>query len=66
MQDDAAALVAGTPIFERGEHTGAMPGRLVYRRNKVARSQVSLLPLWVGLGQPSGPNLIWKILGTPK
>jgi N-acyl-D-amino-acid deacylase len=22
-------LVAGTPIFERGEHTGAMPGRLV-------------------------------------
>ena len=29
MQDDAAALVAGTPIFERGEHTGAMPGRLV-------------------------------------
>ncbi len=21
--------VAGTPIFERGEHTGAMPGRLV-------------------------------------
>jgi N-acyl-D-aspartate/D-glutamate deacylase len=24
-----ATLVAGTPIFERGEHTGAMPGRLV-------------------------------------
>jgi N-acyl-D-amino-acid deacylase len=22
-------LVAGTPIFERGEHTGALPGRLV-------------------------------------
>ena len=22
-------LVAGTPVFERGEHTGAMPGRLV-------------------------------------
>jgi N-acyl-D-aspartate/D-glutamate deacylase len=22
-------MVAGTPIFERGEHTGAMPGRLV-------------------------------------
>ena len=25
----AATLVAGAPIFERGEHTGAMPGRLV-------------------------------------
>jgi N-acyl-D-aspartate/D-glutamate deacylase len=24
-----ATLVAGIPIFERGEHTGAMPGRLV-------------------------------------
>jgi N-acyl-D-aspartate/D-glutamate deacylase len=24
-----ATLVAGLPIFERGEHTGAMPGRLV-------------------------------------
>ena len=24
-----ATLVAGAPIFERGEHTGAMPGRLV-------------------------------------
>jgi N-acyl-D-aspartate/D-glutamate deacylase len=24
-----ATLVAGTPIFERGQHTGAMPGRLV-------------------------------------
>jgi N-acyl-D-aspartate/D-glutamate deacylase len=24
-----ATLVAGTPIFERGEHTGAMPGRLM-------------------------------------
>jgi N-acyl-D-amino-acid deacylase len=24
-----ATFVAGTPIFERGEHTGAMPGRLV-------------------------------------
>ena len=24
-----ATLVAGTPIFERGAHTGAMPGRLV-------------------------------------
>ena len=22
-------MVAGTPIFERGEHTGALPGRLV-------------------------------------
>jgi N-acyl-D-aspartate/D-glutamate deacylase len=25
----AATLVAGTPIFERGEHTGSLPGRLV-------------------------------------
>jgi len=24
-----ATMVAGTPVFERGEHTGAMPGRLV-------------------------------------
>ena len=24
-----ATLVAGQPIFERGEHTGAMPGKLV-------------------------------------
>jgi N-acyl-D-amino-acid deacylase len=24
-----ATLVAGTPVFEHGEHTGAMPGRLV-------------------------------------
>jgi N-acyl-D-amino-acid deacylase len=24
-----ATLVAGKPIFERGEHTGALPGRLV-------------------------------------
>jgi N-acyl-D-amino-acid deacylase len=24
-----ATLAAGIPIFERGEHTGAMPGRLV-------------------------------------
>ena len=24
-----STLVAGTPIFERGQHTGAMPGRLV-------------------------------------
>jgi N-acyl-D-aspartate/D-glutamate deacylase len=24
-----ATLVAGAPIFERGQHTGAMPGRLV-------------------------------------
>jgi N-acyl-D-amino-acid deacylase len=24
-----ATLVAGIPIFERGEHTGALPGRLV-------------------------------------
>jgi N-acyl-D-aspartate/D-glutamate deacylase len=26
-----ATLVAGAPIFERGKHTGAMPGRLVRR-----------------------------------
>jgi len=26
-----ATLVAGTPVFERGEHTGARPGRLVRR-----------------------------------
>ncbi len=24
-----ATLVAGTPIFEQGTHTGAMPGHLV-------------------------------------
>jgi N-acyl-D-amino-acid deacylase len=24
-----ATIVAGTPIFERGEHTGATPGRLI-------------------------------------
>ena len=24
-----ATLVAGAPIFERGEHTGALPGKLV-------------------------------------
>jgi N-acyl-D-amino-acid deacylase len=24
-----ATIVAGTPIFERGEHTGALPGRLI-------------------------------------
>jgi hypothetical protein len=28
-----ATLVAGQPIFERGEHTGAMPGRLVRARS---------------------------------
>jgi N-acyl-D-aspartate/D-glutamate deacylase len=26
-----ATLLAGTPVFERGEHTGAKPGRLVRR-----------------------------------
>jgi N-acyl-D-aspartate/D-glutamate deacylase len=26
-----ATLVAGTPVFERGERTGAKPGRLVRR-----------------------------------
>src|SRR5215469_6720352 len=29
-----ATLVAGTPVFEHGEHTGALPGRLV-RRGRV-------------------------------
>jgi len=29
-----ATLVAGTPVFEQGEHTGALPGRLV-RRGRV-------------------------------
>jgi len=24
-----ATLVAGTAVFERGEHTGALPGKLV-------------------------------------
>jgi N-acyl-D-aspartate/D-glutamate deacylase len=24
-----ATIVGGTPLFERGEHTGAMPGRLL-------------------------------------
>jgi N-acyl-D-aspartate/D-glutamate deacylase len=28
-----ATLVAGTPIFERGVYTGAMPGRLVRAGN---------------------------------
>jgi N-acyl-D-aspartate/D-glutamate deacylase len=27
-----ATLVAGTPVFERGAHTGATPGRLVAPR----------------------------------
>jgi N-acyl-D-aspartate/D-glutamate deacylase len=31
-----ATLVAGQPIFERGEHTGAMPGRLVRARSNGA------------------------------
>jgi len=26
-----AIVVAGTPVFERGEHTGAKPGRLMRR-----------------------------------
>jgi N-acyl-D-aspartate/D-glutamate deacylase len=33
VQGYRATLVAGTPVFERGEHTGALPGKLV--RNKV-------------------------------
>jgi N-acyl-D-aspartate/D-glutamate deacylase len=33
-----ATLVAGTPIFERGTHTGAMPGRLV----RAGRSEQAL------------------------
>jgi N-acyl-D-aspartate/D-glutamate deacylase len=37
-----ATLVAGTPIFERGEHTGALPGRLVRagRNTQVLNAQV--------------------------
>jgi N-acyl-D-aspartate/D-glutamate deacylase len=35
-----ATLVAGTPIFERGQHTGALPGRLV-RAGVGARVQAS-------------------------
>ena len=31
-----ATLVAGQPIFEHGEHTGAMPGRLVRARSNGA------------------------------
>jgi N-acyl-D-aspartate/D-glutamate deacylase len=29
VQGYAATLVAGTPVFERGAHTGALPGRLL-------------------------------------
>ncbi|MBO0736724.1 MAG: amidohydrolase family protein, partial [Alphaproteobacteria bacterium] len=29
-------LVAGTPVFERGEHTGATPGRLVRRGRRLS------------------------------
>jgi N-acyl-D-aspartate/D-glutamate deacylase len=36
-----ATLVAGTPIFERGEHTGAMPGRLVRAGGNGAASKVA-------------------------
>jgi N-acyl-D-aspartate/D-glutamate deacylase len=36
----AATLVAGTPIFERGKHTGALPGRLV-RAGASSRSQAN-------------------------
>jgi N-acyl-D-aspartate/D-glutamate deacylase len=32
-----ATLVAGTPIFQRGEHTGALPGKLV-RAGRIARA----------------------------
>jgi N-acyl-D-aspartate/D-glutamate deacylase len=31
----ATTLLAGTPIFEHGEHTGALPGRLV-RAGRIA------------------------------
>jgi N-acyl-D-aspartate/D-glutamate deacylase len=36
-----ATLCAGVPIFERGEHTGALPGRLmraghIHAANRVA------------------------------
>ena len=37
----AATLVAGAPIFERGEHTGAMPGRLVRAGRIGAASQAA-------------------------
>ena len=30
-----ATLLAGTPIFQKGEHTGALPGRLV-RAGRIA------------------------------
>jgi len=36
----AATLVAGTPIFERGEHTGSLPGRLV-RAGASSRAQAN-------------------------
>ena len=39
VQGYQATLVAGTPVFERGEHTGAMPGKLV--RNKVPEKVAS-------------------------
>ena len=32
-----ATICAGTPIFERGEHTGALPGKLV-RAGRVAQA----------------------------
>jgi N-acyl-D-amino-acid deacylase len=32
-----ATLAAGIPIFERGEHTGAMPGRLLRAGRKAHR-----------------------------
>jgi N-acyl-D-aspartate/D-glutamate deacylase len=36
-----ATLVAGTPIFERGAHTGAMPGRLVRAGRNDPATQVA-------------------------
>ena len=35
-----ATLVAGTPIFERGEHTGALPGKLV-RAGRISESKAA-------------------------
>jgi N-acyl-D-aspartate/D-glutamate deacylase len=36
-----ATLCAGTPIFERGQHTGALPGRLVRAGNINAANRVA-------------------------
>ena len=36
-----ATLVAGQPIFERGEHTGALPGKLVRAGRNEAAAQAA-------------------------